>query len=66
MGLYFRFRTKLDPVSHPTLVNLGNNTIYAMGEYELIERNLFSDEISVNLILTQAINFDGATMEATQ
>jgi hypothetical protein len=37
-----------------------------MGEYELIERNLFSGDIGVNLILTQAINFDGATMEAAQ
>jgi hypothetical protein len=61
VGLYFRFRTKLDPVSPPTSVNLGNNTLYAMGEYQLIEKNLFSDDMTVNLILTQAINFDGQT-----
>jgi hypothetical protein len=43
------------------LVNVGNNTIYAIGEYELKENNFFSDDVSVNLILTQAINFDGQT-----
>ena len=42
VGLYFKFRTKLEPIGQPTVLDFGVDGKFGVGNFLLKETNFFS------------------------